>query len=224
MKILIVSATVFEIAPLLEHLEDNFKKTSFFEFNNDKHTIYPLVTGVGMVNTAFALARFSKIQEVDVAFNLGICGSFNREFELGDVLEISKDTFGDLGVEEINGDFTDVFSLELIDKNYFPFENGWINNEKTKLQLSLPKANSITVNKVHGSESSINKIKTHYNADLESMEGAAFFYACKSMDVKCHQIRSISNYVEPRNKENWKIEMAIENLNKKVIGIIKEIS
>ena len=223
MKILIVSATVFEIAPIIKHLEDTFKKTSFFEFNNDKHTIFPLVTGVGMVNTAFALARFSKIKEVDVAFNLGICGSFNRSFQLGEVLEIGKDTFGDLGVEEANGDFTDVFALELMDKNLFPFDEGWIKNEKTKLQFSLPKASAITVNKVHGNEGSIEKIKTLYNADLESMEGASFFYACKSMDVKCHQIRSISNYVEPRNKDNWKIELAIENLNKKVIEIIDNL-
>lgn len=220
MKILVIAATVFEIAPLLHHLENNFKKVSFFEFENENHTIFPLVSGVGMVNTAFSMARFQPIKEIDIAINVGICGSFTSKFLLGDVIEITKDRFGDLGVEEANGGFIDVFSLELIDKNYFPFEEGWLRNDKLKLNLSLPHATAITVNKVHGSNESIERIKSIYPVDLESMEGAAFFYACKTMDVKCHQIRSVSNYVEPRNRSNWQIELAIENLNKKLIEII----
>ena len=220
MKILVIAATVFEIAPLLNHLENKFKKVSFFEFESEKHTIYPLVTGVGMVNTAFGMARFQSIQAIDVAFNVGICGSFDTKFSLGEVFEITKDRFGDLGVEEVDGGFTDVFALELIDKNYFPYEDGWLINDKLKLDLSLPHATAITVNKVHGNKDSIERIKSIYPVDLESMEGAAFFYACKSMDVKCHQVRSVSNYVEPRNRANWQLDLAIENLNKKLIEII----
>jgi hypothetical protein len=40
-------------------------------------------------------------------------------------------------------------------------------------------------------------------------------------------IRSISNYVEDRNKEYWKMEEAIESLNKTVsdlLEIIKDLS
>ena len=45
------------------------------------------------------------------------------------------------------------------------------------------------------------------------MEGAGFFYACKILDLACVQIRSISNHVIPRDKDKWKIQLAIDNLN-----------
>jgi len=47
----------------------------------------------------------------------------------------------------------------------------------------------------------------------ESMEGAAFFYACKQAGVPCLQIRAVSNYVEKRNRDAWQIGLAIKNLN-----------
>jgi futalosine hydrolase len=49
---------------------------------------------------------------------------------------------------------------------------------------------------------------------IESMEGAAFFYACRQLNVPCLQIRAVSNYVEKRNRDNWHIGLAIKNLNK----------
>jgi futalosine hydrolase len=35
-------------------------------------------------------------------------------------------------------------------------------------------------------------------------------------NVPCVQIRAISNFVEKRNKSNWDIGIAIENLNKEL--------
>jgi futalosine hydrolase len=45
------------------------------------------------------------------------------------------------------------------------------------------------------------------------MEGAAVFYACLYAGVPFAQVRSISNWVEPRNRANWKLDEAISNLN-----------
>jgi futalosine hydrolase len=221
MKILVVSATVFEIAPLLEYLEDKCKKISFAEYQSEKHSIFPLVTGVGSVYTALGLSRYAGIKDMDVAINVGIAGSFDPSLPLGTVVEIIEDRFGDLGVEEADGSFTDVHELDLIGKDYFPFQNGWLKNERPKIDFALPQKKGITVNKVHGSQASIDKIKAKYNADTESMEGAAFMMSCLTMDVKFHQIRAISNHVEPRNKDNWQINVAIDNLNE---AIIKSLS
>jgi len=44
------------------------------------------------------------------------------------------------------------------------------------------------------------------------MEGAAFFYACLLEGITCTQIRTISNKVEKRNKDNWDIPLAVKNL------------
>ena len=62
------------------------------------------------------------------------------------------------------------------------------------------------------------------NPQLESMEGAAFFYACEEYKLPCLQIRAVSNYVEKRNRANWDIPLAIKNLNNFAIEMIKSIA
>jgi futalosine hydrolase len=52
------------------------------------------------------------------------------------------------------------------------------------------------------------------------MEGAAFFYACLLAEVSFVEVRSISNYVEKRNRDNWKMTEAITNLNAVLQGMI----
>ncbi|KKO19734.1 MAG: hypothetical protein BROFUL_01556 [Candidatus Brocadia fulgida] len=52
------------------------------------------------------------------------------------------------------------------------------------------------------------------------MEGAAFFYACLMERIPCLQIRTISNYIEDRNKGRWNVPLAIDNLNTIALNII----
>ena len=77
--------------------------------------------------------------------------------------------------------------------------------------FGLKKVNAITVNTVHGRDESIAKISS--DTQLESMEGAAFFYACQMAGIPAIQIRAVSNYVERRNRDAWQIGLAIKNLN-----------
>lgn len=223
MKILIVSATTFEIAPFLKYLEKKSEKATFFDFQLDGHTIYPLVTGVGALNTAFGLARYKGLEEIDVAINVGVAGSFDSSLPNGEVIEVITDRFADLGVEESDGSFTDVYDMGLIQNDQFPYKKGWIRNTKNKYKTGLPTVIGLTVNKVHGEASSISRIKAKYDADVETMEGAGFLYACRMADVNCNQIRAISNQVEPRNKDNWEIEKAIDNLNETLIKFVTQI-
>ena len=220
--LLVASATSFELAPLMEFLNQEGNKKSFFTYEYNGISIYPLVTGVGPTFTAFALSRFTDIKNIDYAINIGIAGAFNRDVNIGDTFQIDRDCFGDLGVEENDGQMTDVFDLELMKANDFPFSQKWmINDTKKKMESSLPSASCLTVNCVSGVESTILKRKEKYDADLESMEGAAFAYACKMMQMDYLQIRSVSNYVEVRNKKNWNIEQAIHHANKELIHLIK---
>ena len=55
------------------------------------------------------------------------------------------------------------------------------------------------------------------------MEGAAFFLACLLSEVPFLEIRSISNFVEPRNREAWDLPLAIDNLNVALIELIKTL-
>lgn len=216
-KIYVVAATQFEIIPTIQFLDSNFNKRSFFEYEKNGVSVFPVVTGVGSMMTAFAISRIKDISSATLMVNAGVAGSFVPSWELGKVVEVVEDRFADLGVEEADGSFTDVFDLELIENAQFPFENGCI---KIEDQTQLENARGITVNKVHGSAATINAIKAKYNPQIESMEGAAFMYAAKVMNIPALQLRSISNQVEPRNKDKWNLELAINNLNNAVIKLL----
>ncbi len=223
MKVLIVAATSYEIAPFFDFMDKKGTKKSFFEYEYRGHSIYPLVTGVGALNTAFSIARYKGTEEVDIVINVGIAGAFEGKYLPGDVVEIVMDRFADLGVEESDGSFTDVFDLDLINKDQYPYDDGWIRNKKPKLNPGLPEVRGLTVNKVTGTVRSIAEIRDKYTADVESMEGAGFLYACRMLDVHCHQIRGISNMIEPRNKQNWRIDHAIDNVNEVLIQMLNTL-
>ena len=213
MKILIVSATIFEIQPLINFLQENYSENPDGSYKVGDQSITILVTGVGIMQTTFELTKTTSGQSFDFAINLGVCGSFDRTNTLGDVVEIITDRMGDLGAEDADGTFMDAFDMNLDQKDKYPYQNGWISKLEshfTKTNLTLKKG--ITVNKVTGSNESIFDIQKKYQADVESMEGAAFFFVCAKMNIPSIQVRAISNYVEARNKANWKMEEAIHNL------------
>ena len=56
------------------------------------------------------------------------------------------------------------------------------------------------------------------------MEGAAFMYVANAFNWNALQLRSISNKVENRNKEDWDMPLAIKNLNTVLINCINEIN
>ncbi len=219
MNLLIVSATSFEIAPLLQYLHAKYIEHEPAHFHRGEQKIAILITGVGIPLTAFAMGKVLALKKYDLAINAGIAGSYNRQLNLGAVVELTSDYFGDLGVEEANGNFSSVFDLNLIDPNQSPFENRILHNPNPG--NFLPTAKGLTVNKVHGYQPSIDAIQKHYPAEVETMESAAFFYACRMEQQPFLALRAISNYVEPRNRNNWNIPLAIEQLNQVIIEIIK---
>ena len=102
-------------------------------------------------------------------------------------------------------------------------------NLEMKNRVQMPKrtqlksVRGITVNTVHGDELSIMKIVHRLNPQVESMEGAACMLACQEANVPCVQIRSISNFVEKRNKSKWDMTKAITNLNKELQKFISTL-
>ena len=207
MKILVVAATKAELNFFYQHF--NLPDGNFVEHKN----FDLLITGVGMVATAFALGKHLS-HKYDLVVNFGIAGCFDRSIALGTVLNITEDTFAELGAE--NGDdFLTITDLGFGENHY---------TSRPHREVALPIAKGITMNCVTGSEKSIKKLIQRLNPTTESMEGAAIFYACKQLNIDCLQIRSISNYVEPRNKENWKIGLAVKNLNDWAIAFIGEMN
>ena len=224
MNLLLVSATPFEIAPTLHFLETGFNTSGPGVYQNDDLHITTLITGVGSIATAWHLALHLSGGPVDWAWNAGIAGAFDRSFSLGDVVQVVSEQFGDLGIEEADGRFTDLFKLGLNDPNSPPFITGKLHNPVAAQSNFLPTVHGLTVNRVHGSEASIEAARRSFpDVQVETMEGAAFFYGCLLANIPFAEIRGVSNYVEPRNRDNWKLETAIENLNRVLIDMIQSL-
>lgn len=212
MRILVVAATEEEVRSLKSEVRsqtpDSGLKTQDLEL---------LITGIGMTAMAFALGRHLAANQYDLVINLGIAGSFDCSFALGDVVEVTEDTFAELGAE----DGEEFISIEKLGLGTNTYKSSATISEFSN--LNLKQANAITVNTVSGNEVSIEKITARLKPQLESMEGAAFFYACREMNLPCLQIRAVSNYVEKRNRDNWKIGLAIKNLNTFAVEFLKKL-
>ena len=210
MRILIVAATESEIAATRDHYTQTASAKLSIDF---------LVTGIGMTATAYALTKKLTTRKYDLAINIGVAGSFRPEISLGDVVNVVSDSFADLGAED--GDkFLSVFDLKLQSNDGFPFWNAKIMNdhaEKFSGLRHLKSVTAITVNKVHGNTESIHRIFVKFHPDIETMEGAAFFYVCAMERIPFLQLRAISNRVELRNRGAWKMERALENLQRPCI-------
>ncbi|HEY0610467.1 MAG TPA: hypothetical protein VGD35_12440, partial [Chitinophaga sp.] len=75
-----------------------------------------------------------------------------------------------------------------------------------------------------GSPASIERLEQKYAPDIESMEGAAFHFACLQEAVPFLQLRSISNYVEARDKSKWNIPLAVKQLNETLIALVEQLA
>lgn len=223
MNILLVTATAFEVAPLAAMMQLQEKSGKLHRYGYNGHNVHILCTGIGMTATAFYLGKVLP-GNYDVVINLGLAGSFNRNLDPGDVVNVYSDRFSELGAED-GDNFLTLAELNLPDDNAFLFANGELLNNSmiTNPVIDLlPKVNGITVNTVHGNETSIGKTIDRFHPIVESMEGAAFLYCCKAERMPCVQVRAISNYVERRNREAWNIPLAIENLNNTAKKILDE--
>ncbi len=225
MHLLLVAATPFEIAPTLLFLEKHFTQNEDHLFEKAGLYITPLVTGVGSIATAWRLGQFLAVRNTDWVLNAGIAGALDRSLHLGDVVQVTAEQFGDLGIEMADGRFSDLFHSGLCDPNTPPFINGILYNPAAGQAGFLPSVNGLTVNRVHGYEKSIEASRAAFPmAQVESMEGAAIFYGCLLASIPFVEIRSISNYVESRNRENWQLAPAIDNLNRILMEIIEGLA
>ena len=224
MHILLIAATPFEIAPVISFLESTFKKTSDQIFQKNSLSVQLLLTGVGVTATAWHLSRTLAAGGVSWVINAGVAGAFDQILQPGTVVQVISERFGDLGVEEADGRFTDVFELGLTNLNHPPFVNGILYNPAADETPFLHAVKGLTVNRVHGTATSIAAVREKFpEAQVETMEGAAVFYGCLLAEIPFVEIRSISNYVEPRNRDAWELGLAIEQLNTVLIEILQTI-
>jgi futalosine hydrolase len=197
MSILIAAATKMEIQP-------------FWDLNPEAEY---LITGVGAAATVFQLMNRIENNKYDIILQVGLAGTNTNGLTLGESVIVERDCFADLAVWE-NKKIINVNELGFTNPNDFPFENGWLVNHNASVNLTYTKkVKGVTVNLLSDDLNYVNEMKHKYNADVESMEGAALHFVCIQKNIPFLQIRGISNQVGERDKSKWQFKEAIQSSN-----------
>jgi futalosine hydrolase len=215
-KILFVTATSSE-ADVLKKVGGVISVHGGYRVGNLEISV--LVTGVGSIATAWAMKQWISVNEKpDLALNAGIAGSYKDELLTGNVVMPLSDCFADAGIED-GDNFLTLSEAGLTKADEFPFRNELLcadTRYSVRMKNLLKPVRAITVNTATGSDFTRIKMINKFNPDIETMEGAAFFYICIMENIPFLAIRSISNKVEIRNKNNWNIPLALEKLSEKL--------
>lgn len=207
--LLITAATTYEV----EHLTKGLSIEQGV-ITPIKPGVSLLVTGVGAVPTAFYLTKILANEPNLSVVNIGVAGTYSKDIGLGSVVIVQRDTFADYGADD-KGSFLSQFDLGLANPNTFPYQNGWMHwkhHDLFSVADKYQRVTGITLAKASGSETVIKQLMERFSPQIETMECASVFYVCLQLNVPFICIRSISNQVEPRNREQWNMPLAINNL------------
>jgi len=215
---------IISAATMGEWMEAYLKISPSYSGDSKRLNISFHESGVGMLASTFSLTKVALYEKPDLIIQAGIAGSFDNNIKLGSTFVIQEEALGNTGVEE-EGKWKDIFELKLEKSSYPPFEKRRLPNqwEEDYNLLKLPIVSSVTVNEISTNPARIKQLISKYNPALESMEGAALHYVCRKCDIPFLQIRSVSNYVGVRDKNQWKIAEALKNLNETLVQYVEKL-
>ncbi len=213
-KILLCAATELELQPIKknrQHIRD--------------HQVEFFVYGVGIPLSLYYLNQFLQDKHFDAIISVGIAGSFISSIDLGSVVAVKQDCFGDMGAfQQNNKTFSSLFEMGWINPNQSPFMNEQLVNPfLSHFNLSSYRtANAITVQQMSSDENRIDILKNKYAAEVESMEGACIHFIALEKQIPFLQLRAISNFVGETDKTKWTIPLALNNLTTSVQHILQQ--
>ena len=218
MRILITAATAAELLPAEEILETIHNQA------DNPLCIDAVETGIGSTATAYHTLKAlhsAPNAPYDLAINIGIAGSWCGSLPIGSVVRVVSDYFGDCGIQTASG-FQSLFDVSLLDADTFPFSSGKLkpaplSPDQESASAFIQAAHGVTVQ--HLVEQSPSAPCPAPPTQVETMEGAAFFYVCMHEGIPCLSLRAISNVAGDRDKSKWDIPLALSEL-KKALGLL----
>ncbi|NLX41463.1 MAG: futalosine hydrolase [Bacteroidales bacterium] len=191
------------------------------------------VTGIGVAATCYNLTKIlnsallSGGEPYDLVVNIGIAGSYSQEFPIGSVAHITVEQFGDMGIET-RGGFQTLFDYAMLDANTLPFVDGLLKVRDpypvTGPLEGVRDAIGITFQTLTGIlEQNLRRLEC-FSPQIESMEGAAFFYVCLMEKVPFTELRAVSNEVGERDKSRWNIRAAFSALENTCTQLLTKAS
>jgi futalosine hydrolase len=224
-QLLIISATPFEVAGVQAYLDACGKPDEMGWYSCGHWKIRMVCTGIGLVATTYNLTRMVMQERPDFVLQLGIAGVLEPSIPLGTTVWVKDDLIADLGARDQEGNLLNLLAMGLSDSSAVLLKSNPIQELIPQIDR-LPKALGLSVNQITGNpdDATVHIQQMVYDCHIESMEGAAMHYVCNELDIANLQIRSISNYIEPRDKSHWQMKDAIDNLNGFAISLLENIS
>lgn len=183
-----------------------------------------LAVGVGPVISAVKTVIELRENPVDLVIIAGVAGGFVGRAEVGSLVVANQIVAGDLGAEspdrfmpidELGFGSGKVQMQEIFTKRMY----------QTLLQTELPVSlgTILTLSTITGTIETADRLATQYpEARAEAMEGFGIATAASQFDIPVCEIRSISNAIGPRNRSAWRIDEALQALEK-AFANLKEV-
>ncbi len=214
MNILLLAATPPEIQPLISWLQARAERQERNVLYFARCQVTVAFTGLGSMQTAFLFGQhYHGDHPPHLAIQAGIAGAVDARLTIGEVVNVTSECVLDLGAETASGQH-----LSPADMGFplgYPYDDsGVLRPLGPSAILPFPAVAGGTVNRTTGSLASVQRLQTQFpNVQVESMEGAGFFYAGMMSGVAVLQLRAISNFVQVRDRESWNVPLAVTNLN-----------
>lgn len=184
------------------------------------------------METALRLTRFlcETEKRVHAIVHFGIGGAYlqpggNLQPELLDICFAEQEVAGDLGIclpdgmeyldQSLTGDLACRLDPGLLDLG-----------QKILRSFGRPCFSGVfvTVNAATATRHRGEMLRSRWQGLCENMEGAAVARVCREFAIPCLELRSISNYVEDRKPENWRLREACLQAAESAALIIKGMS
>ena len=176
-----------------------------------------VVCGAGLVSSAANVARLIAAHKPHGLLLLGICGAYsNSGLKPGDLVRVDASVLADFGAEDRSGELIPASLIglgpvrwEATDPHHFlEGEEGVLRDRlcaiKGVVSASVQAACGTTTTALHRVALT--------GAAVEEMEGAAVLAVAAAMGVSCWHLRAVSNIAGDRDRDSWRIDLALETL------------
>lgn len=230
--ILAVAATEFEMSPLVQLLAEG-------EGSNLVDIAAPacrtLITGVGPVETTLRLTRWleGRDQRIDCVLNFGVAGAYVQESNsagnagLLDLCLAEREWLGDFGI--CHADRIEAFDEQLGGPVSFPLDQSLLSRAETILTRhgqAFRRGNFVTVSAASATQARGRMLAARLGGAgglCENMEGAAVARVCAEFSLPVLEVRAISNLVEDRDVNRWRLAAACERAAQAALWLVREL-
>lgn len=182
-------------------------------FYEPRAGITTLVTGVGPVEAASAVADALAHDSYSLVINAGVAGAFDGTAALGDGVVVEEDRME--------------LALECGAPLALPAGSKLVDSARSEPRLvralragGFPVVRGITVARVTSSEGTARRLRD-LGAHVESMEGFAVLRASQRCGVAAVEVRGVSNRCGDRERSGWDFGAGVAGLQKILYALLE---